>query len=327
MILGGYPGTPYFNIVHDMVAALTRNSDLRLIAVDAPGGMDSLRDLVFLRGIDLALVPGNVLAYADATPSLVPGLRERLAYITELYGEEIHILAGAGISSMESLNSRKIAVPPEDGNAEFAVRDLLRRLHIDAEVVKVEVSDAIGAVAALVLVGGKPLRFVAGLPKDGSLHLLTLPATQALGDGYAPSSFGAEDYPTMIPDGQTINTVSVSAVLLANNAAKPDESYQRIARFIPVFFGSLSEFSALHGQPKWSDVNLAATLDKWPRFPAAQDWLDTALREQSASVQKDFEEFLRLNRPAGSSARSPAERRQLFEEYLKWTRSATRAPH
>ncbi len=74
-------------------------------------------------------------------------------------------------------------------------------------------------------------------------------------------------------------------------------------------------------------MNLAATLDKWPRFPAAQDWLDTALREQSASVQKDFEEFLELNRPAGSPVRSPEVRRQLFEEYLRWTRRATGAPH
>src|SRR5713101_4288687 len=45
MILGGYPGTSYFNLVHDMAAALAGSDDLRLIAVDAPGGIESLRDL------------------------------------------------------------------------------------------------------------------------------------------------------------------------------------------------------------------------------------------------------------------------------------------
>jgi uncharacterized protein len=332
MILGGYPGTTYFNLVHDMAAALGGSDDLRLIAVDAPGGLESLRDLLLLRGVDLAVVPENVLDYADAMASLGPGLQERLTYITRLYGEEVHILAGPGVYSIENLSGKKIAVPPEDGNAEFTVRDLLRRLRIDAEVVKVAAADAIddvrsGALAALVLVGGKPLRFVAALPKDGSLRLLALPATQALADGYSPSSLRADDYPALIPDEQTIETVSVGAVLVANNTAKSEESNARIARFVPAFFGALSELAGPRWHPKWGEVNLPATLSKWPRFPAAKEWLDKTLREQTASVQRDFEEFLRANSPAGSPARTFAARRQLFEEYLKWTRSATGAPN
>ena len=332
MILGGYPGTTYFNLAHDMAAALAGRDDLRLIAVDAPGGIESLRDLLLLRGVDVALVPENILDYADAMASLGPGLRERLTYITRLYGEEIHILVGPGAYSIENLSGKKIAVPPEDGNAEFTVRDLLRRLHIEAEVVKVAAADAIdeirsGTLAALVLVGGKPLRLVAGLPKDGSLRLLALPSTQALGDGYSPSSFRADDYPALIPDGQTIETVSVGAVLVANNTVKSEESNGRIARFVPAFFGALSELAGPRWHPKWGEVNLAATLGKWPRFPAAKEWLDKTLREQTASVQRVFDEYLRANSRAGSPTLSPEIRIQLFEEYLKWTRSATGAPN
>jgi uncharacterized protein len=330
LILGGYPGTAYFNLAHDMAAALRGNADLRLIAVDAPGGMESLRDLLFLRGIDLALVPENVLDYADVTVPFGPGLRERLTYITPLYGEEVHVLVGPGVSSIDDLSGKKVAVPPQDGNAEFTVRDLLRRLHVDAEVVKVAAADAIddvrsGTLAALVLVGGKPLRFVAGLPKDGTVRLLGLPSAQALGDGYSPSSFGADDYPALIPEAQTVDTASVGAVLVANNVAKSEESYQRIARFVPAFFGGLSKLAGPRWHPKWGEVNLAATLAQWPRFPAAKEWLDRTLREQTASVQRDFEDFLLVNSPEGSPVRSPEARKQLFEEYLKWTRGATGA--
>jgi TRAP-type uncharacterized transport system substrate-binding protein len=330
MILGGHPGTTYFDLVRDMAAVLAGSDDLRLIAVDAPGGIESLRALLLLRGVDLALVPENVLDYADAMAAPGPGLRERLTYVTRLYGEEVHILVGPGAYSIENLSGRKIAVPPEDGNAEFTVRDLLRRLHVDAEIVKVAAADAIddvrsGTLAALVLVGGKPLRFVAALPNDGSLRLLALPATQALGDGYSPSSLRADDYPALIPDEQTIETVSVGAVLVANNTAKSEESNGRIARFVPAFFGALSEPASPRRHPKWGEVNLAATLDKWTRFPAAKDWLDKTLLEQTASVQRAFDEFLQADNHAGSPARSPEERRQLFEEYLKWTRSTTGA--
>jgi TRAP-type uncharacterized transport system substrate-binding protein len=332
MILGGHPGTTYFNMAHDMAAALNGSDGLRLIPMDAPGGIESLRDLLLLRGVDLALVPGNVLDYADTTAAFGRGLRERLTYITTLYGEEVHVLAGPGAASIEDLGGKKVAVPPGDGNAEFAVRDLLHRFHTEAEVVKVAAADAIddvrsGALAALVLVGGKPLHFIAALPKDVSIRLLPLPSMQGVGDGYSPGSFDADDYPALIPRGQTIDTVSVSTLLVANKMAQSEGANRRIARFVPAFFGSLSELSSPRWHPKWGEVNLAATLAKWPRFPVAREWLDTALREQSASVQRDLEEFLRINSPAGSPTPSPAARKRLFEEYLKWTRSATESLH
>jgi TRAP-type uncharacterized transport system substrate-binding protein len=332
MILGGYPGTTYFNLVHAMAAAVAGESgDLRLIALDAPGGIESLRDLLLLRGVDLAVVPENVLDYADVMASFGPGLRERLTYITQLYREEVHFLVGPGTDSFDNLRGKKVAVPPEDGNADFTVRDLLRRLRIDAEVVKVAAADAIddvrsGTFAALVLMGGKPLRFVAALPKDGSLRLLALPSTQALGDDYSPSSFSADDYPALISPEQTVDTVSVSAVLVANNAAKSEESNRRITKFVPAFFGALSELAGPRWHPKWSEVNLAASLTRWSRFPTAKEWLDRTLREQTASVQRQFDQFLQVNSPPGSPTRSPEERRQLFEEYLKWTRAARGAP-
>jgi uncharacterized protein len=329
MILGGPPGTTYFNLAHDMAATLAAASGPRLIVVDAPGGTESLRDLLLLRGIDLALVPGNVLDYANATGAVGPGLGERLTYVTVLYGEEIHVLAGPGIASIKDLNGKKVAAPVDDGNALFTVHDLLRRLHIGAEVVKVAGADAIddvrsGALAALVLVGGKPLPLVAALPKDGSLRLLAVPSIQALGDGYSPSSFGADDYPALIPRERTVDTLSVGIVLVANKALQSGEANQRIARFVPAFFGSLSDLAGPRWHPKWREVNLAATLDKWPRFPAAKEWLDTALREQSASVQRDFEEFLRVNGSQGTP--SPEVRKQLFDDFLAWTRGMAVAP-
>jgi uncharacterized protein len=328
MMLGGYPGTTYSGLAHDIATALGGRDGLRLLTVDDAGGTENLRDLLLLRGVDLALVPANTLVYANEAAIFGPNLRERLTYITLLYGEELHILVGPGTDSFENLRGRKIAVPPEDGNTEFAVRDLLRRLHIKADVIRVAGPDAIdevrsGRLAAFVLMGGKPSRFVAGLPKDGSLRLLALPSNQAFGDGYSPADFRSDDYPALIPSGQTIDTVAVSAVLVTNNTAKSDESNRRISRFVPAFFGALSELTGPQWHPKWNEVNFAATLTGWSRFAAAQEWLDRTTQEQSASIQRAFEEFLRANTPPGSPPISPKERRQLFEEFVKWTRDST----
>ena len=185
--MGGSPGTTYFNLVHDMAAALAGSSDLRLIALDAPGGIESLRDLLLLRGVDLALVPENVLDYADAMVSFGVGLR--LTYITELYREEVHFLVGPGTESVENLRGKKVAVPREDGNAEFTARDLLRRLRIRrirVDIVKVAAPDAIdeirsGALAALVLMGGKPLRFRCRAPEGRKPSLAGLAVHASFG--------------------------------------------------------------------------------------------------------------------------------------------------
>jgi uncharacterized protein len=331
MILGGQPGTSAFDMAHDMAAALAGSDGLRLIAVDASGGIESLRDLLLLRGVDLALVPGNVLDDAERAGTLGPGLHERLAYVTVLYGEEVHVLAGPGVTSLENLAGRKIAVPPDDAGAALAVRDLLQRLHLDAEVERIAAADAIddvrsGALGALVLAGGKPVRFVAGLPEDGRIRLLPLPPQMSNGISYSPSRLGADDYPALIPGGQTIDTVAVSTVLVARNTARSELSNHRVTRFVPAFFGVLSDLAGPRWHPKWREVNLAARPAGWPRFPAARAWLDAAQREQSASVEREFEEFLRIKGPAGMPPPSSAARKHLFEQYLQWTRRATQAP-
>jgi TRAP-type uncharacterized transport system substrate-binding protein len=329
MILSGYPGSSYFTMARDIAAALGGSDDLRLLAVDAPGGTDSLRDLLVLRGVDLALVPANVLVHADASAMFGPGLPQRLAYITQLYGEELHVVVGSAVGSFKELHGKTIAVPPADGNAQFTVHDVLRRLQIEADVVNLAPADAIddvrsGKIAALVLTGGKPLRVVSGLPKDGSLRLLALPFAPALRDAYAPSAFRSDDYPALIPDGQTVDGVSVNAVLVANSTPRGDESFRsrRIARFVPAFFGALPELAGPGRHPKWREVNLAAPLSGWSRFAAAEEWLEKAREEEAAALQESFKQFLIAIRGAGGPALSSREQSALFEEFVKWTRKS-----
>jgi uncharacterized protein len=331
MISSGRPGTSYFAMARDIASVIGETDDLRLVAVDSGGGTDNIRDLLFLRGIDLALVPANVLAHASTAAPFGPALPQRLNYISQLYSEEVHIVAGRGIGSIEELRGKKIAIPRQDGNAEFTINDLLQRLQIEAQVVPMAEADAVdqvqsGAIAALVLMGGKPLRSVASIPKDGSLRLLPLPHAEALGDAYAPAAFRSADYPSLVADGQTVETVSVGAVLVANNVPKTDESYRRIAKFVPAFFAALSELAGPQWHPKWSEVNLATDLVGWTRSAAAREWLTTIRREQAAAMQKGFEDFLSTTGGPGLSTLSPKQRRDLFEEFIKWTRRSVDSP-
>lgn len=310
---------------------LGQNTGVRLLPVMGGGGVDNLKDLLFLRGVDLAFVSTNVLAHPKTGDTVGGNLQQRLAYIARLYGEEVHLLAGATITSLQGLQGKKVAVPVAEGDVLFTATDLFQRLGIQADIVQMDAVNAMdqvrsGEVAAVLLVGGKPLPAVSGLPKDGSFRLLALGSGPALGEGYAPAVFRASDYPSLIPPGATIETVSIGAILLANAMKENEESYRRVAKFIPHFFGAVSEFTGAQRHPKWAEVNLGAVLTGWSRFAPAQAWLDTAKYAQAERLQKSFEEFLAAANVPGAGSLSPVQRQKLFDEFVTWTRNSVAEP-
>ena len=110
------------------------------------GGIETLRDLVFLRGVDMAIVPVNALAYAQATELLGPNLPQKIAYIAHLYNEEVHLLVGRNTKAFADLSGKKIAVPQEDGSAFFTAKDLLARFGLEAEIVRMPAAEALELV-------------------------------------------------------------------------------------------------------------------------------------------------------------------------------------
>ena len=79
----------------------------------------------------------------------------------------------------------------------------------------------------------------------------------------------------------------------------------------------------------WGQVNLAATLPTWTRLAAADEWLKSAQQEQALALQRTFDAFLREKQPAGGAELTPAQRKKLFDEFVRWTRKSvgeTRGP-
>ena len=90
---------------------------------------------------------------------------------------------------------------------------------------------------------------------------------------FLPTQLTNKDYP-MIPVGQTVDTLAVSAVLAAFNWPSDTDRYRRTAAFIDAFFDRIGEFHKPPRHPKWKEVNISANLPGWTRHPAAQAWID-----------------------------------------------------
>lgn len=322
IVAAGRPGTAYLAMANDLTAAMGADGRGRVLPVEGDGGPANLQDALYLRGVDMAIVPANVLAHAKANNAFGGNLAQRLAYVTVLYSEEVHVVAGAGIAAVGDLRGKRVAVPADDGTAQFASGDILQRLGIPVERVSVAPADALeevrtGAVAAAILMGGKPLGQVAALPKDGSVRLLSLPFAVLPSEAYAPAVLLPEDYPALIPPGAIVETVAVNAVLMASRG---EEAARRVAKHTPAVLDAIARLAISQRHPKWRDVNLGAALPGWPRVEAAETWLRQASAQRKEALRGASDQPPHSDGRIKSSELATNRRKRLLDEFDAWAR-------
>jgi len=93
---------------------------------------------------------------------------------------------------------------------------------------------------------------------------------------------------------------------------------------VEAFFPKIAEFHKPPRHVKWREVNIAATLPGWTRFPAAQEWLDSqrahnntgqpAAADQVATSRSGNAAPGTSSSGAGPSVVVPA----LYDEFMKW---------
>ena len=161
----------------------------------------------------------------------------------------------------------------------------------------------------------------ATIPTDLTERLYAL--TAELMRIYLPSSLTSTDYPMLIDDNHPVDTVAVGAVMAVYNWDRDSDRYRRTAAFVSAFFDNFAEFLKPPWHPKWQEVNLAADLPGWSRFPAAQEWLDRRPSPAGAgydlALKNSFEEFLKFMEESRGRGGSDAQSREaLFTDFLEW---------
>jgi hypothetical protein len=180
---------------------------------------------------------------------------------------------------------------------------------------------AAGEVDAAVRVVGKPVPHIANIPPNSGLHLVPIPFEGTLADYYTIGEFTNQDYPNLVPQGQTVDTLAVPTVLAVYNWPKGSERYLKVERFVTRLFQNWEKLRSPPFHPKWRDINPAATVPGWKKFSVAEEQVAKLMSNDApsrAELSHEFEAFL-TTRP-GSRARQPtqAERDVLFQEFLRW---------
>ncbi|MCW3475217.1 TAXI family TRAP transporter solute-binding subunit [Limobrevibacterium gyesilva] len=324
IVSGGVDGT-YIRIAADLAAVLDDGDRLRVLALIGKGSVGNISDIMFLRGVDIGIVQSDALAYVRRE-KLFPGVDQSVEYITKLYDEELHILARKDIASLQDLAGKTVNVDVRGSGSAMTVSLVLDALGISAKLANDDQNTALeklknGEIAAIGYVTGKPARLFTGIAPDTGLHFLPVAMTPALLDTYLPSSLGHAEYPALVPEGADVETLAVGSVMAAYGWPPNTERYRKVARFVAAFFDKFPSFLKPPRHPKWKEVNLAAQVPGWTRFPAAQEWLrlQTAGGAGEGALRQDFNAFLAQSGGA-RPAMTDQERAALFQQFLVWQR-------
>lgn len=278
-IITGTPSGTYLQIAYDMSAVLDEGNNLRILPVLGKGSVQNVKDILHLKGIDFGIVQSDVMGYFRSTGELGRDIPNRLVYVTKLYNEEVHIIAGKDIKSLADLAGKPVNFAEQGSGTQFSARQIFKLLKMDVKEVNMGQTDALlkikqGEIAATLFVAGRPAAAFKALPKDPDYKILPIPYTAELENDYLPAKFGSEDYPNLIEGGPGVETIAVGAVLAVYNWPDNTDRARRVNLVVDRFFSKFAEFQKPPRHPKWREVNLAARLPGWNRLPAATAWLE-----------------------------------------------------
>ncbi|MGH6770868.1 MAG: TAXI family TRAP transporter solute-binding subunit [Xanthobacteraceae bacterium] len=327
-IVSGNINAAWLTIAYDLSAVLDDGNDFRVLPVIGKGGAQNVRDVRYLKGIDLGMTVGPVLTRFRQSGEL-GNIDDKIVYITKLFNQEMHVLvrADSGITSLEQFRGKKVNFSDAGSATQLSARDIFKRLNIQVEEVNTGQGDALvkmrnGEIAGTFLSNAKPAPVIAKLRPSDGFRLLPVPYSKQLHQDLFPATITHQDYPGVIPQGQSIETVAYGSMIIAYNWPKGSERHRRIALFVDRFFSNFAEFKKRPRHPKWREVNLAAEVPGWKRFDAAEEWLKNHREtQQHATAERTrFDRFLASGRGTSGTvnALSPADRERLFQDFLKW---------
>jgi uncharacterized protein len=325
-IISGNPNGTYLNIAYDLSAVLDNGDDFRILPVVGKGGGQNIRDVRFLKGVDLGITQ-SVILNEFRESNEIGNIDDKIVYIAKLFNEEMHVVvrADSGIDTVEQLAGKKVNFSDPGSGSQISTRNIFRRLGIKAQEVNMGQADAFekiksGEIAATILIAGKAAGSMVKLKAADGFRFLSVPFARQLQNDYLPAVLEHDDYPNMIAPEAIVGTVAVGAVLIAFNWPRDSERYSRIAKFVDVFFPKLAELQKPPRHPKWRETNLAAVIPGWTRFAAAEEWLVHNRPQQSAvaATREQFDQFLANQGAAGKTDKTGGNNDQLFQDFMKW---------
>src|SRR5437763_15028960 len=203
----------------EIARAVNDGGDMHVLPIVTRGPTENVNDLLYLRGVDTAIINSDAL---EEYKSQVPQIRERIAYILNLFPSELHVFVRPEIRTLADLAGKKVNFNTQGTAAAYSGPLIFSRLGINVEKMFIPHQVALeqlkrGEISAVVFVTSKPVDAFLKGRWDPGFKFLPVEYDTKFEDYYLPSSIEATDYPSLVPKGERIATISVPTILAAYN--------------------------------------------------------------------------------------------------------------
>jgi TRAP-type uncharacterized transport system substrate-binding protein len=314
-VVGGQLEGSFIRFAAELAKALDDGENLRVLPIVSYGASDNVNDLLYLRGVDIAITNSDVFEEFKNNRN-VGNIDKRINYISQMYVSEVHIFARSDIKTLEDLDGKTVSLGVKGAGQTITGPVIFGRLGIkpnfifgnsEAHAEKLKA----GEIAAIVHNGGKPNPLFTKMKADPNVHFLSVPYSEKFADYYVPSTFDAKDYPNLLKEGETVETIGIPAVLAVYNWPRSSDRYRKVERFIQYYFNRFETLQKPPFHPKWKDINLAAKVPGWTRYSVAEEMLAKA----SASADGNANDSTASVGKTGGAV--SVEQQRLFEEFLE----------
>ncbi|MGH6819652.1 MAG: TAXI family TRAP transporter solute-binding subunit, partial [Methylocella sp.] len=187
--IGVLAATPdEFALLLRLSHALDHENGMRILPMAGKGPVQTLTDLLSLKGVDAALVSSDTLAFMEHN-GLLENFGGKIAFVVRLSTLDIHVLARSGIDTLADLDGKIVATGPAASGSYVAGQLLLGAAGLSVRTIEASGAIAVRAVTegkadAAILLGRKPLAELKAAQSSGGLHLIDVAAPEALQEAY-----------------------------------------------------------------------------------------------------------------------------------------------
>jgi uncharacterized protein len=328
-------GGTYLPIAEDLQNVLDdpKGDTIRVIPVVGRGGGQNLSDLLFLKGVDIAIAQQEHFLYLKKqNPVLYAGIENKIQYITKLYDSEFHLLAKKNIKSLRDLEGKKVNLYKPMSASDIGGRTIFELIGVHPIFVNEDLDTSIemlkrGEIAAAGYLGGAPISGYAKVKDAQDLHFVSVDeetlgesAYAKLLDVFLPANIESKSYPSLIEPGNTVPTVASGAVLAAFAWPEGSAQQRKVTDFVEKFFTNFDRFLQPPRHPKWREVNLSAEIPGWTRLKAAQNWLGghKASVARSDQMRNAFGSFVDMYSKRDNVSLTEKQQQELWNQFQSW---------
>lgn len=277
-IMAGSLGGSDLSLAADMGLALSDGYDLRVVPMVGLGSVKDVEDLLFLRGVDMAIVQQDVIDFM-ASNDIFPNIKSAIRLLAPLNVDQFHVLASKNVQSIYDLAGQQVNYGPTDGGTFMTSSVVFDTLGIDVEITTYPHQLALeklrnGEIAAMMRASGKPVSVMEEVKPGEPLHLLSVPS-ESLRGIYAPTTLSSADYPALIDPSTAVETVAVANALISYNWPKGHPRGESLRRFANALFSNYNTFLDGGYHESWAEIDLSLEVPGVPRHWSAEEALSS----------------------------------------------------